>query len=366
MKSPKIVLSILLMLLATPVVKAGIIPSDSASREGFAVIPLLYYTPDTRFALGAAGVYYFRSQSTRESVPEPRISYVQLLADYTQNNQLDVWGLWSVFTNNEDYLLRGELRYRNFPDRFYGIGNVTAEAQMERYYYDLFSFKALFMRKFGRYFFAGFDYQLRREFNFDYKDSIELSLGTIPGYAGGTGSALGFVASYDSRDNVINAYKGQFFEFSSYFYNTSFGGSFNFFNLNTVYNTYRELKPGVVLATNARLELNYGEVPFLNMAKAGGEDMLRGYAANRFRDHHFVGGQSELRFPLYKRLGAVAFAGLGDVFRQTDDLALNRIKYSMGTGLRYALNRSERLNVRLDYGWGRGTSSFYFSVTEAF
>jgi outer membrane protein assembly factor BamA len=347
--------------------QAGILPTDTSKKEGFAVIPLFYYTPDTRFALGAAGVYYFRTKSTRPELPDPRLSYIQLLGDYTQNEQLDIWALWSVFTNNEDYLLRGEMRYRNFPDRFYGVGNTTTQSQMERYYYDLISFKALFMRKFGKYFFAGVDYQLRKEFNFDYFDDKELSLGTIPGHAGGTGSAFGLVATHDSRDNVINAYKGHFFEFSSYYYSHIFGGSFNFMNLNAVYNTYTALNSrGLILATNARLNLNFGEVPFLNMARAGGEDMLRGYAANRFRDHHFVGAQAELRRPVYKRFGAVAFAGLGDVFRTTDDLAFNRLKFSLGTGVRYAMNKSERLNIRLDYGWGRGSSSFYFSVTEAF
>jgi hypothetical protein len=30
------------------------------------------------------------------------------------------------------------------------------------------------------------------------------------------------------------------------------------------------------------------------------------------------------------------------------------------------MNESERVNIRLDYGFGRGSSSFYFSVTEAF
>lgn len=344
---------------------AGVIPSDT-TKEGFAVIPLCYYTPDTRFALGAAGVYYFRAKSTREDVPEPRLSYVQLLGDYTQNRQLDIWGLWSVFTRNEDYLLRGELRYRNFPDRFYGVGNRTTEEMMERYYYDLFSIKALFMRRLSKYLFAGFDYNFRREYNFSYSDDKVLANGGVTGAAGGLGSAFGAVVTYDSRDNVVNAFKGHFFEFSSYFYNQNFGGSFNFVSLNTVYNVYKELQPGLIWASIAKLVMNYGEVPFLDMAKAGGDDMLRGYAANRFRDHHFFGAQTELRKSVYKRFGVVGFVGVGDVFRTMDDVGLATLKYSIGTGLRYALNKSERLNVRLDYGWGRGNSSFYFSVAEAF
>jgi hemolysin activation/secretion protein len=291
---------------------------------------------------------------------------VQALGDYTQNRQLDLWALWSVFTNNEDYLLRGEMRYRNFPDRFYGVGNNTPSSQMERYAYDLWSFKALFMKKLGKNLFAGFDYHLRREYNFEYFDDKALANGAVRGSAGGLGSALGLVVSLDSRDNVINAYEGRFFEFSSYFFNQAFGGTFNFTSLNTTYNYYHSFRPGWILATNTRINLNFGEVPFLDMAKAGGEEMLRGYAANRYRDHHFVGSQVELRMPVYKRFGAVAFAGLGEVFRNPADIRADLLKYSFGGGLRYAMNKSERLNIRLDYGFGRGSSSFYFSVTEAF
>lgn len=366
MFSRLLISSVLLLLLVLSKGHAGVLPTDTTKKEGFTVIPLFYYTPDTRFALGAAGVYYFRTKSTRESVPEPRLSYIQALGDYTQNNQLDLWAVWSVFTNNEDYLLRGEMRYRNFPDRYYGVGNNSSEADMERYYYDLMSFKALFMKRFGKHLFAGFDYNLRREYNFEYYDDINLKQGNVPGYAGGIGSAFGGVVSFDSRDNVINAYKGRFFEFSSYFFNQAFGGSFNFVALNGIYNSYTELRPGWILATNSRVNLNFGEVPFLDMAKAGGEEMLRGYAANRYRDHHFVGSQAELRMPLYKRFGAVAFVGLGEVFREPADVRLDLLKYSLGGGLRYAMNKSERLNIRLDYGIGRGSSSFYFSVTEAF
>ena len=38
--------------------------SDTITKEskGLFVLPLLYYTPDTRWAAGAAGVYYFKSQ----------------------------------------------------------------------------------------------------------------------------------------------------------------------------------------------------------------------------------------------------------------------------------------------------------------
>ncbi|WP_332367690.1 hypothetical protein [Spirosoma telluris] len=38
------------------------------------------------------------------------------------------------------------------------------------------------------------------------------------------------------------------------------------------------------------------------------------------------------------------------------DLNLQEVKYSAGGGMRLALNRKERLNLRIDYGWGLGQS----------
>jgi hypothetical protein len=94
--------------------------------------------------------------------------------------------------------------------------------------------------------------------------------------------------------------------------------------------------------------------------------MLRGYAANRFRDQNFAGMQAEYRAHLFWRIGVVGFAGVGDVFKSTEDLQWETLKYSYGGGLRFMVNKKEKLNVRLDYGFGRDNSSFYLILTEAF
>lgn len=335
-------------------------------KNGFFLLPLLYYTPDTRLAYGAAGVYYFKVPPKTEQDLPTRISYVQLLADYTQNKQLDVWGQWNIFTRNEDFLLKGDVRYRDFPDRFYGVGNNTLENQEERYSYQLFSFKALALKKWRPQFFAGLDYSFAREYNFSYEEGKNLEAGTVPGFAGGTGSALGLVAVFDSRDNVVNAYKGRFAEFSSYFYRPFLGSTFNFSNINLSYQSYKALKPGHILAFQTVFRWNFGGVPFLDMATVGGDMILRGYARNRFRDRHFWGTQVEYRYPVWWRFGLVHFAGIGDVYNQPSDITFNTLKYSIGSGIRFIVNPAERLNIRFDYGYGREGGQFYLMVTEAF
>lgn len=338
----------------------------SDEKNGIFVLPLIYYTPDTRWAFGAAGVYYFKVLARNSEEKDTRVSNVQFLADYTQNKQLDVWGQWNIFTRNENFLFKGELRYRNFPDRFYGIGNSTLKSSEEKYVYNLISFKTLALKKLARHIFLGFDYHLEKEYDFTYAPEGTLKTGAVTGYQGGLQSALGLVGIYDSRDNVINTYKGALLELSSYFYSRFLGSTFQFTYLNLLYHKFWQLKRRHVLAFQFKGRYGMGTVPFLDMSTVGNDDLLRGYPKNRFRDKSFVGGQVEYRFPLFWRLGMVTFAGLGDVFSKPSDLSPSNLKYSYGAGLRFLVNPAERLNIRLDYGHGKEGGYFYFVVAESF
>jgi outer membrane protein assembly factor BamA len=338
----------------------------TVEKNGLFILPLVYYTPDTRWAFGGAGVYYFKIDPKFDYEKLTRVSYIQFLADYTQNKQLDVWGLWNIFTRNENYLFKGELRYRIFPDRFFGTGNDTPLSNEERYEYSMLSIKNLILKKIRPSLFLGVDYHFEYEYNFKYTEGGVLEQGTITGYKGGVGSAIGAVSVYDSRDNAINSRKGRLIELSTYFYTPVLGSTFSFFNINALYQQHWPVKKKQSLAFQTKLRLSYGEVPFLDLSVAGGDDMLRGYPKYRYRDNHFIGTQLEYRFPLFWRLGMVAFAGIGDVFNSTSDLQLSTLKYSLGSGLRLAVNPAERLNIRFDYAVGREGGYYYFSVAESF
>lgn len=335
-------------------------------KKGLFLLPLIYYTPDTRWAFGGAGVYYFKTPPKYETEELTRVSYIQFLADYTQNKQLDVWGLWNVFTRNENYLFKGELRYRNFPDRFFGIGNATPASNEERYEYSLVSVKNLALKKIRPSLFVGVDYHFEYEYGFKYTHDGILEQGTIVGYQGGVGSALGLVGVYDSRDNAINARTGKLMELSTYFYTRALGSTFSFFALNGLYQHHWPIKKRHSLGLQTKIRLSYGDVPFLDLSVAGGDDILRGYPKYRYRDNHFIGTQLEYRFPLFWRFGMVAFAGIGDVFGAVSDIRASTLKYSVGSGLRFVVNPSERLNIRFDYALGRDGGYTYISVTESF
>lgn len=112
---------------------------------------------------------------------------------------------------------------------------------------------------------------------------------------------------------------------------------------------------------------NTGDVPIRSLASFGGANRMRGYYDGRYKDKNQVVFQAEYRFPLYKRFSAVLFGGTGTVGRNFSDYAVNELKYSYGGGLRFAVNKKEKLNIRIDYGIGQGKNNgFYLQLGEAF
>ena len=59
-------------------------------------------------------------------------------------------------------------------------------------------------------------------------------------------------------------------------------------------------------------------------------------------------------------------AGLGSVAPSLREFQSDLFRTAGGIGLRYALTTGDRLNIRVDHGWGRAVSGTYFTVGEAF
>ncbi len=94
---------------------------------------------------------------------------------------------------------------------------------------------------------------------------------------------------------------------------------------------------------------------------------MRGYYEGRYTDNNFIAAQVEHRFHLIERFGMVVFAAAGRVgLRPRDLFTFQGLKPSLGSGLRYAIDKKEKLNLRLDIGFGHRSTGVYFNITEAF
>jgi hypothetical protein len=66
------------------------------------------------------------------------------------------------------------------------------------------------------------------------------------------------------------------------------------------------------------------------------------------------------------RFGFVMFAGFGGIYNNIDEFKFDSLKPNYGAGLRFNIDKSEHLNIRLDWGFGNGVNSVYLGIAESF
>ena len=76
--------------------------------------------------------------------------------------------------------------------------------------------------------------------------------------------------------------------------------------------------------------------------------------------------QAEYRRFLFWRIGMVLFSATGEVASTPGRFELNGLHYSGGGGLRFALSKEEKLNLRIDYGVAKHSNAFTVQLREAF
>jgi hypothetical protein len=70
--------------------------------------------------------------------------------------------------------------------------------------------------------------------------------------------------------------------------------------------------------------------------------------------------------PVWKRFGAVAFAGAGDVAPRPGALTTAAGLTTVGLGLRWTVSPQEKVNIRMDFGFGKDDGGFFLSLGEVF
>ena len=341
-------------------------PQDS-SRVGdgraFVILPVFFYSPETKLAGGAGWIYSFRRGG---GVPSARPSTIQSLLIYTQKNQIISVVDTETYWSEEAYRLDAETGYTKFPDLFHGIGPETGDFMEEDYTDETFLLGINLRRRISRALRLGVLYDFLHISMTETEDGGLLESGVIPGSRGGDVSGVGVLADWDTRDNIFNPSKGSYHLFSATFFGSGLGGDFTFDRYYLDLRKYVSLGGSSVLAMQGVGHFTSGDVPFQMLPMVGGDSLLRGYYEGRYRDAHAAVVQAEYRRRLTDRWGLTAFAGAGTVASDPDAFRLDTTKPSGGLGVRYMFSRSEGINVRLDVAFGKDSSGFYINAGEAF
>jgi outer membrane protein assembly factor BamA len=325
--------------------------------------PFLYYTPETNMAFGLAGSFLFRESDT---LPENRPSVISPLIIYTLNKQFKTQISSDIYLQKGNYVIKTEIKLEKYPDKYFGIGNDTLEANQQDYTSQSFGISLSLLREFGRNLKAGLQYSFSTWTIKEWGKNGLPAGESIPGNRGGIVSGPTFLFNLDNRDNIFSPSRGELFEMDYTFINHALGSDFNFHIFRLNLRKYVPLFSSHVLAFQSLLQLEGGDVPFYFMSQLGGQNLLRGYYQGRFRDKDLIALQVEYRLPIIWKLGGVAFAGIGQVADRIEHFAAGRFRYTIGTGLRYLFDKKEKIQIRADIGFGRDTTGFYFSIYEAF
>ena len=182
---------------------------------------------------------------------------------------------------------------------------------------------------------------------------------------------------YDSRDNLINPYKGTYLKFNYHLNQKWLGSDAPGSQLWTEFRTYINLEkklPRHLLALwmYGAFQVS-GHAPYFDLWATGFDQMNssgRGYIQGRWRGENLVYGEVEYRFPITRCsqvLGGVLFINASTASSIDQGIPLfGYIRPAGGFGFRIAVDKLNRTNILIDFTWGEQSNGVYFGAQEVF
>ncbi len=334
------------------------------NRDQLILLPVLGYTPDTGLLLGGLALRFFHLDPPGE---DARPSVISPVVIFTLKNQVMIF-LGTDFNWDEGRWHAGlQPSYQKFPDDYYGIGRDTPVDPLESYTPEQFAFEGMIERRIAGDLRVGVGYQVAKHQLLEIAPDGELAGGQVPGTGTAMLSAPGLLAGWDSRDHTWSPQRGLWLQTGLSIYRNGWGSDYDFTESFVDLRKYWPTGERSALAVQAAGRNLDGQAPFFHLPRLGGDRGLRGYSGGRFIDNTMVMVRAEWRTgPVWKRFGAAVFAGMGDVAPGVGDLTTAAGLTTWGLGLRWLINRGEKVNVRMDFGFGKDDSGFYLSLGEAF
>ncbi len=371
-------------------------------KNSLILIPSVSSNPATSLAFGIAGQYAFVGKE-----PESLYSAINGSMTYTLKNQFLFQVKNNIYLKNNRLFLSGDWRIYLFSQPTYGLGTTAPEGGALDYQFNLnsteFTFDSLTQpMEFNHYrfhqtiswsvreyFYLGFGYHL------DLMDNIhDIKLDTISANPLYTShylysefydfntenyliSGLSFNVTYDSRDNMVNPYKGIYANLN-YRINPEFLGSRHTANLTTLefrsYHNLSENTPRHLLAFWVMGSFSdKGKIPYLILPALAYDQRGRagrGYTQGRYRGNNLVYTEAEYRFPISQCtsvLGGVVFANITTASNPfSEEKLFEAVAPGYGFGLRVKVDKQSRTNLQVDFGFGKQSGGIYFGASETF
>ncbi|MCJ7488341.1 MAG: outer membrane protein assembly factor, partial [Candidatus Aminicenantes bacterium] len=233
--------------------------SEDAFKAHLIAIPFIYYSPETKIAFGGGGVLNFRAGRNKE---QTRASTIWAFGTYTLAKQFQVVVKPEIYFERNRFFLSGNLRYERTPQKFFGVGNDMPSTAEESYTPRIMTVQVGVKKKFLGHLFAGVQYDFEQMTMESVEPGGLLGSGSITGSRGGLLSGFGVSLDWDTRDGVLYPRKGVLFQLAADTYGAMTGSDFAFTSLKLDCRQYLLVAPDQVLALQAYIRSNSGDVPF--------------------------------------------------------------------------------------------------------
>ncbi|WP_448519466.1 BamA/TamA family outer membrane protein [Rhodoflexus sp.] len=342
-------------------------PDSLVKRKlSFIPIPVLQSSPETGLKGGLALDYFFNAGTSGDRKIRDSFAWIQGL--YSARNQLALEVFWQVYTKDEKWFLRNRGGYIDFNEYYWGVGNNTVpEDDYTNFFYQRVYNTGKVLRKTKDKIFAGL--------NYNFSDTWDIF------FTGGFGdnkpfgsklnatrvSGVGPNIIFDFRDNPFSPVRGWYLELGTHHYRSFLGSRSTYdeylIDARKYFKVFKKDFFGVQFLGN----FTQGDMPFRELNRLGGPNMMRGFFQGRFRDKQHVAAQIEYRKPLNRFLQVAAFTSAGQVFEELDGWKWQQMRYAGGLGLRVLINKEKNIYSRFDFAvTDIGTNGFYFRIADAF
>ena len=358
------VMSLLIFLIALPLIAQDKTPIDSAEtgKPSFHGYPYVFYSPESDFSVGAAAILTFRLLQEEGT----NLSSITLGGYYSVKNQYNIALNPEIYFAHNQYLVFGVVEFGRIVDKFWGVGINTDDTGNADYAKNVFRVQLTGQTEIVKRLKVGLMYEFNNTLILEKRNNGFLLNDQVTGSNGGKIAGLGISLAWDSRDDVIYPSTGGYYKFDYIEFHTAVASDFDFRRITIDLRRFFSLKTNHIIGIQAYGKIVGGDPPFYELAALGGGQLMRGYYEGRFRDKYYTALQSEYRATPWGKFGYAAFLGYGTVADDFSGFRLKDFKYSYGAGLRYAIQEEDKLNVRVDFGVGQGTTGIYFSIKEAF
>ena len=330
--------------------------------------------PDKKFDISVIGGPSYSASTSLEIAALVSGLYRTRRDTITPRSDISVYGQGSI-TGFYNFGIRGnhifpsdklrivyDANFCHFPLKYWGIGYDNGINKDNESDYTLLesALTMQFLWKLPHHIFLGpsanFNYQkatkMERPDLWEDQDTRVFSYG------------LGVVFSIDTRDLPTNASKGYYIGFHQQFFPKFFGNGYPFSMTEVSAMYYRQFWKSGVMAFRIHGAAAYGNPPWGMLPTLDKGNAVRGYYEGRYRDKNEADILVELRQHVWRRNGIVVWAGVGTVFDSPNQIRWGTLLPTYGIGYRWEFKK--KVNVRVDFGFGKHSTSINFGINEAF